>query len=145
MKSSDFFGYSLPYLLPHSRLNHLIVSHTICIVKKNLLLSFPKIQPTHLRTKKERQLPIVLRQRKNLPIPDISATYPIAIVSSKSRFLIDFKDCTLIFSKSKFCFLNLKYSSILHLIRYTLHIAVKIRLSSLFRLVISIIGILPKP
>ena len=27
-------------------------------------LSFPKIQPRHLRTKKERQLPIVLRQRK---------------------------------------------------------------------------------
>lgn len=50
--------------------------------------------------------------------------YPIFQKCNKSRFLIDFKDCTLRFSKSKLCFLNLKYSSILHFIKYTLQTAV---------------------
>lgn len=45
--------------------------------------------------------------------------YPAARVANRFKFRIDCRDMTRRSSSSNCCFLNLKYSSIDHLIRYT--------------------------
>src|SRR6056297_905411 len=74
-----------------------------------------------------------------------NAKKPIVIDKIKSKFLILFRDLTLKFSKSNFCFLNLKYSSIFHLFIYAFKIARDNFLDFGFKLLINNIGLLPKP
>ena len=45
--------------------------------------------------------------------------YPAVSIANRFRLRIDFRDITSKSSSSNCCFLNLKYSSIRHLIRYT--------------------------
>ncbi len=44
--------------------------------------------------------------------------YPVVCVANRFKFRIDFSDITRKFSSSNCCFLNLKYSSILQIMRY---------------------------